>query len=55
MEPTSVFTEVQMDIDVIHTHTGILLRHRKKTILPFAVTSKDLETTMLNKMSDEGR
>ena len=31
-----------------HTHTGILLSHKKKEILPFVKTQKNLEGIMLS-------
>ena len=36
----------------IHTHSGILLSHKKNNeMFPFAATRKDLENTMLSKIS----
>ena len=36
---------------MIHLHNRILLSHKKKKILPFATTRKDLENIMLSEIS----
>ena len=35
----------------IHTHNGILLRHKNNKILPFVTTWMDLEDIMLSEIS----
>ena len=42
-----------MDKDVVcvHTHSGILLSHKKNEIMPFAVIWMDLEIIILNEVS----
>ena len=41
-----------MNKDVTHTHTGILLSHKKKmnSLLPFVATCIDLEDIMLSEI-----
>ena len=40
---------------VMHVHTGILLRHKMKDILPFSTTWVDLEDIMLSEISGARR
>ena len=40
-----------MDREVLYTHNGILLSHKKKEILPFVTTWMDLEGIMLSEIS----
>ena len=37
--------------DAVHIYNGILLRHKKDEILPFATTWMDLEGIMLSEIS----
>ena len=37
--------------DVLHTHSGILLSHRKNEIMAFAATWMDPETVLLSEVS----
>ena len=39
--------------DVIHIHNGILLNHKKNKIMPFAATWVELETLILNEVSQK--
>ena len=39
--------------DVVHISKGILLGHKKNEIMPFAVTWMDLETVILNEISNK--
>ena len=41
----------QEDVVRTHTHTGILLSHKKNGILPFAATWMDLEGIMLSEIN----
>ena len=36
-----------------HTHSGILLNHKKSQILPFVATLMDLEVIMLSEISQK--
>ena len=38
-----------------HTHNRILLRHKKKEILPFEAMWMDLENIMLSEISQTGK
>ena len=37
--------------DVVHTYNGILLNHKKNTVMPFSVTRMDLEIIILSEVS----
>ena len=39
--------------DVVHIYNGILLSHKKNTIMPFAATLMDLEITILSEASQK--
>ena len=41
--------------NVVYIYSGILLSHKKHEILPFPTTWIDLESILLNKMSDRER
>ena len=38
---------------MIHIYNGILLRHKKDEIMPFAVTWMELETLILSEVSQK--
>ena len=40
-----------MDKDVVHIHSGILLGHEKKEIMPFAATWMELEISIPSEVS----
>ena len=40
---------------MVYVYNGILLNHKKNEILPFVTTRMDLESIMLNEMSDRAR
>ena len=42
-----------MNKDVAHMHNGILLSHKKKQMLPFAVTWVDSEIVILSEVSQK--
>ena len=37
--------------DAVHIYNGILLRHKKDQMMPFAVTCMDVEIVVLSKVS----
>jgi len=39
--------------DVVYIHNGILLSHKKNKIMPFAATWMELETLILNEVSQK--
>ena len=39
--------------DVVHTHNGILLSHRKNELMPLAATWMDLEMIVLSEVKSE--
>ena len=39
--------------DVVHTHNGILLRHKKNKIMPFAATWMQLDILTLSEVSQK--
>ena len=39
--------------DVVHMFNGILVSHKRNKIMPFAVTWMDLETVILNEISNK--
>ena len=52
MEATYVSINRRIDKkDMIHTHNGILLSHKKNKILPFATTLMDLAGILLSEIS----
>ena len=52
MEATYMSINRGMDkADVLHTHSGILLSHRKNEIMPFAATWMDPEIVILREIS----
>ena len=54
MEATYMSINRGMDkADVLHTHSGILLSHRKNEIMPFAATEMDLDIIILNEVSQK--
>ena len=50
-KPTCLSTEEQILKDMIHTHNGILLSHKKNKILPFEATLMDFAGIMLSEIS----
>ena len=40
---------------MVYIHKGILLRHRKNDIMPFAATWMELETLILSEMSQKDK
>ena len=42
-----------MEKDVVHTHTGILLSHKKNDMMPFAAIWMDLEIIILSEVSQQ--
>ena len=52
MEATYVSINRRIDKkDMIHTHNGILLSHKKNKILPFATTLMDLAGILLSEIN----
>ena len=41
--------------NVVHTHNGILLSHKKNKIIPFGAKWQDLEITILSEVSEAER
>ena len=39
--------------EVVYTHNGILLSHKKNDIMPFAATWMELETLILSEISQK--
>ena len=40
---------------MVYIHNGILLSHKKNKIMPFAATWMELETLILNKVSQKDK
>ena len=52
-QPKCPLIDEWIKTDVVYTHNGILLSHKKNKIMPFAVTWMELEILILSEVSQK--